>query len=268
VIVKVGNPVLNSSQNDAYALLVFYGDLFFTGKMTKKQYIESIIEAIEEQDKLIATLLISVDRRRSIQEAAENVDLAIEFSKSHPGVVVGIDLSGDARIGDLKDFYPTLIKAKENGLKVSLHFAEVPNEDELNFVLDHQDFKPDRLGHSTCLHAKTGGNDALWQKFCHVKIPSEICLTSNIKCKSVSSYQEHHLKFVHQAELPFCICTDDKGVFDCSSSFEHSMAMELLELNESEMFDLSFKIIDFTFANDEQKYKLKGKFFQWKKCNL
>ena len=66
--------------------------------MTKKDYIEALISAIDEEKDITAGLLISVDRRKSLEEAEENVLLAIEFHKSHPEIVLGVDLSGDGNV--------------------------------------------------------------------------------------------------------------------------------------------------------------------------
>ena len=102
--------------------------------------------------------------------------MAIELRNKYPDVIVGVDLSGDARVNSLKEYYPSLQKAKENGLKVALHFAEENNPSEIEFVLNSCStgtFKPDRVGH--CTHVIP---DFL-SKFVDLKIPSEICLSSN-----------------------------------------------------------------------------------------
>jgi len=39
--------------------------------------------------------------------------------------VVGIDLCGDPTVGDMDEFVPWFAKAKEAGLGVTLHIAEV-----------------------------------------------------------------------------------------------------------------------------------------------
>ena len=224
----------------------------------------ALIETIQEVNDIHAGLLVSIDRRKSVEEADENVELAIELHKLYPDIVLGCDLSGDARVNDLKDYIPFLQKSSLNGLKVSLHFAEVANESEVSFILNHDTFKPDRMGHCTFIHPNLGGTLPNWNKFQELKIPSEICLTSNVQCKSVSSYEDHHLQHIYDENLPFCICTDDKGVFNCSSTSEYLKAMEILKLTPEEMFDVSFKAIDYIFANESIKNLLRSKFLEWK----
>lgn len=49
----------------------------------------------------------------------------------------------------------------------------------------------------------------------------QVCLTSNVMCKTVRTYSEHHLLSMLKHGHPFVLCTDDKGVFDfcCCSVF-------------------------------------------------
>ena len=225
------------------------------GKMTKREYLLSIIEAIQNQSDIKATVLVSIDRRKSVEEAEENVELALALKKEFPALVVGVDLSGDARVNQLQDYIEALQKAQTNGLKVSLHFAEVANGAEIEFVLNSP-FKPDRVGH--CTFITKSQSSLIWQKFCQWNVPSEICLTSNVKCQSVESYQSHHLKEFHDSKLPICICTDDKGVFNCTSSEEYAKAMELLELTETEMLTLSKSMVEYIFADEAFKEQLRS----------
>ncbi len=54
-------------------------------------------------------------------------------------------MSGDPRVGKFSDFSGLLMRAKEGGLKLSLHCAEIPEQN--NETPEMLDFKPDRLGH-------------------------------------------------------------------------------------------------------------------------
>jgi len=169
------------------------------------------------------------------------------------------------RVNDLKDYVPILQKGVHHGLKISLHFAEIKNDDEVSFILNHDAFRPDRMGHCTFIHPNSGGSKENWNKFLELKIPAEICLTSNVNVKAAPSYEEHHLKYFYEKELPLCICTDDKGVFKKSSSEEYAKTMEILQLSQEDMYNLSFKAIDYVFSNDLIKDKLSHQFTEWKK---
>ena len=109
----------------------------------------------------LCRLLLSIDRRQSIEEAYETLRLAQEYSNATlpQGKVVGLDLSGDPKVsgepiilthavdgrypvwalkfvllfsslldikrGDMKQLLPVLIEAKNSSLKLAVHLAEV-----------------------------------------------------------------------------------------------------------------------------------------------
>ncbi|XP_012286451.1 adenosine deaminase-like protein [Orussus abietinus] len=224
------------------------------GSMTKKEYILAIIRAIEmckiECPNILVKLLISVNRKHGYDAAKENIELAISMHKEYLDIV-GIDLSGDPTQGDV--FIELLDKCRKVGLKISAHCAEVPNEIE---VMDIINFKPDRLGHCTCVHPNLGGSQLLFDMLLRSKIPVELCLTSNVKCKTVPSYESHHFKYLYENGHPLCISTDDKGVFNTSLSEEFRLVSQHFGLKKEDLNDISKASVQFAFVTEEEKAKL------------
>ena len=64
------------------------------------------------------------------------------------------------------------------------------------------------------------------------------------------------MQALQDSNLPFVICTDDKGVFNCQLSSEFQRAKNVLKISERETFELSKRAIQFAFASDEEKIKL------------
>ena len=92
--------------------------------MTKESYLKSVLDVINEPRKedIIVRLIVSIDRRNTLEEAYEAVDLAVKF-RSHN--VVGIDLCGDVHQGSFEQLRPAFDKARAEGFYVTLHFNEV-----------------------------------------------------------------------------------------------------------------------------------------------
>lgn len=68
-----------------------------TSHMTRKEYLETVLQELERYPPETAALLVSVDRRMSLEDVRECVDLAV-LLKHQGRRVVGIDLCGDPMV--------------------------------------------------------------------------------------------------------------------------------------------------------------------------
>jgi len=130
--------------------------------MTKQSYTEAVLAAIEEAKKRVPDItvrfIMAINRKHGPDEALDTVKMAIQLKTKANGIIVGIDLSGDPKAYNSTDFVPALKLAQENGLKLALHIAEVPDVEDARVLLD---LIPDRIGHGTCIHPENGGSDDL-----------------------------------------------------------------------------------------------------------
>ncbi|XP_047453138.1 adenosine deaminase-like protein [Mugil cephalus] len=229
--------------------------------LTKRSYVETVIKAIqqckEEGVDIDVRFLVAIDRRNGTEVAMETVKLAEDFMLSSDGLVVGLDLSGDPTVGHGKYLIPALQKAKNSGLKLSLHLSEVPSQlEESDLLLN---LPPDRIGHGTFLHPEVGGSQSVVDKVLKNNIPLELCLTSNVKGQTVPSYSKHHFKYWYQLGHPSVICTDDKGVFCTDLSQEYHLAASTFSLSHKATWKLSHQAIDCIFAPEAVKEQLRQK---------
>lgn len=244
---------LQEFQDDGCCYLELRSTPRDTPHMTKVQYIETLVKAIQKSSlhlSIITRLIISINRKSPIAEAEEIAALAVEYYKKHPDVIVGIELSGDPMAGTFQSFVPALTKARNAGLKVSLHCGEVCNPAE---VMEMLKFKPDRLGHGTCIHPKYGGTEETWATLCQLKIPVEVCLTSNVNTKSTPDYESHHFKLFYDADIPTIICTDDKGVFSTSLAQEYKICAKTFSLTSSQTARLALNACQYIFDDSVRK---------------
>ncbi|XAR53776.1 Adenosine deaminase [Bertholletia excelsa] len=197
------------------------------------------------QRKIFVRLLLSIDRRETTASAMETVELALKMR--HLGVA-GIDLSGNPIVGEWSTFLPALKFAREQGLSITLHCGEVPNQEEIQAMLE---FYPGRIGHACYL------GEEEWKTLKSHKIPVEICLTSNIRTETISSLDVHHFVDLHNAKHPIVLCTDDSGVFSTSLSREYVLASSTFGIGRSEMFQLAREAVEYIFADDAVKRELR-----------
>lgn len=217
--------------------------------MTKEDYVLAMIRAIEQASAelnggIIVRLILSIDRKNP-HEGLDTVRLAIKYKSQG---VVGIDLSGDPRAYTAADFIPALTLARDNDLKLFLHLAEVPDtvNDDMALVALH----PDRIGHGTYL-------DHLDPATYHT-VPIEICPTSNVLCGTVTSYADHHVgQFIRSGAPHFIICTDDKGVFNCTLSGEYKHVADAFQLSIQDLWRISVNSIEYIAEDEEVKQRLR-----------
>jgi len=235
------------------------------GRMEKEDYLRTVLTEIKTASSslypnMIVKLLISVDRRNS-DFFDEHVQLYHNMKKEFGPLVAGIDISGDPRQQDITLLLPKLIKLREENIKLAIHLAEVPNEREVEEFLK---FKPDRIGHGTCIHPSLGGSDNLWNLLKASGVPVEVCLTSNLIGGNVPSLSEHHINHFDLEKVPYIICTDDKGVFSSHLSQEYDLACREFNWDTNKIFQVAFSAIDHCFATEEEKQQLRDIFFKWK----
>jgi adenosine deaminase len=197
---------------------------------TMMEYLQAVLDGMNHSP-IIVKLIVSIDRRQSPTVQREIIDLAILFrNNGHP--IVGIDLCGNPAQGYISDCIASLQYARANGFKITVHTGEIPNAAETALILE---LCPDRLGHATFVDAQL------------INIPTEICLTSNVLCQTVASYETHHFLQIDRSIV--CICTDDRGIFGTSLSNEYHCLMKHYNLNKRELFSISLRALDFMFCD-------------------
>ncbi|KAL0279030.1 UNVERIFIED_CONTAM: hypothetical protein PYX00_000676 [Menopon gallinae] len=258
--------VIEDFANDNVVYLELRSTLRSEKGMTKAKYLESIISAVRNCEQkfpcIIVKLIVSINRKNSIQDAKENVDIAIRYAKAEPDIVVGIDLSGDPHQKLFTDFIEILNKARKHGLKLTIHFGEILGDKEINDALN---FEIDRLGHGTFVHPDKGGSLQNWKLLLKKKTPVEICITSNLRCRTVDCPEKHHFRLLYSAGHPVILGTDDKSIFHTSLSSEYKIVQSTFNLSKEELWKLNYNAIDHAFCTECTKKHLRDLFTSWKK---
>ncbi|KAG1789315.1 Metallo-dependent hydrolase [Suillus plorans] len=190
-----------------------------TTHMTRERYLAVVLDEAEMYPATQAALIVSIDRRMSDSDLEECISLAIKM-KDRGRRVVGIDVCGDPRSGDMQSFTQHLSRAKGAGLGLTVHIVESTNnttKDSLALL----SCRPDRLGHATFL------SDELktFTESEEAKPCIEICLSSNLLCKTVASLDAHHIRYYLKNDHPIAICTYDALPFRTSCLGEYSLLL-------------------------------------------
>jgi adenosine deaminase len=74
---------------------------------------------------ILVKLIVSLDRQQGKGPAGETLDVILAAHYQNRKIIVGVDLSGDPVKGLATDYLPILASARNAGLKISIHCAEV-----------------------------------------------------------------------------------------------------------------------------------------------
>lgn len=161
--------------------------------LSKAGYISAILSAIAEfestDSRLHTKLILSVDRRNTLGEAREVVDLAEQFAGQG---VVGIDLCGDPSRGGIEALQPAFEEVRQRvpGLGVTLHFAEAEasgTDEELLMLL--REWRPHRIGH--VIHLSEAVKKEVTQYPGGLGL--ELCLSCNVHAGMINGgFEAHH----------------------------------------------------------------------------
>lgn len=210
-----------------------------TDQMTRLEYVQAVLDEVEKFPSDKAAFILSVDRRMSRSEADEVVDIAIQM-KNEGRRVVGVDLCGSPLANDITVFGPPLSRAREAGLGLTLHIAETAqntSEDTMSLLELLPAGCKARLGHATFL------NPAAQLILLNRKHAIEICLSSNLLSKTVSTLDVHHINDYLKIGHPLAVSTDDILPFKTSLLAEYALLMAPpplgLGLNEDEVREIA-----------------------------
>lgn len=183
--------------------------------LTKDGYVQTILSIIQSYNErpsgqMRTYLILSIDRRNSLAEVEEVVDLAIKYQSSG---VVGVDLCGNPAHPGIDKFGPAFARARAAGLKVTLHFAETPasaTDEELWTLLS---WKPDRLGH--VIHVKPEIKAEIEKQ----NIGVELCLSCNVHAKLITgSYSNHHFGWWKDSKVEVALSVGSENLSYLSQS--------------------------------------------------
>lgn len=186
-----------------------------------------------------------------IEASLTTVDLAKKYSGAG---VVGIDLAGDEYHYPATLFREAFARAREYGMKITVHAGEAAPAQSIRDALDV--LGAHRIGHGVRLKE----DRELWDRIIAEKIPLEMCLTSNVQTQVVSSLEAHPAKHYFDSGVQITLNTDDPGVSDTTLTQELCRAHEYLGFTLEELEKIMRTGMEHAFVQDKIKEKLLKEF--------
>ena len=195
------NAVLRDFADDGVVYLELRTTPRSSSSMTKVDYITTILSCIEQSpySSVMPTyLILSIDRRNTPEQAMQVVELAIQYQSKG---IVGVDLCGDPSKGDVSTFKEAFHKAKLHGLKITLHFAEIPASSSMAELETLLSYKPARIGH--VIHVP----ERIRNQILIENIGLELCVSCNVQAKLIKGgVADHHFMSWIKTKCPMSLC--------------------------------------------------------------
>lgn len=204
-----------------------------------------------EFDMAIGYIAIT-SRSRGPESCVRTVDWAIR----HKGDILGIDLADSERDFPLREFIPPVRRAKEAGLKVTIHTGE---DTPASYVVETVHLAdPDRLGHGIHVIEDMKAVDLIRSR----GITLEVNPWSNYLTSSVKTIEEHPLKRLFDLGVRVTINSDDPEVLDTNLNNEYRIAHEVLGMSLEDIAACNRNAFQASFLPESQKNRIWEKYFQ------
>jgi len=130
--------------------------------------------------------------------------------------IVGITLGGSERSFPPAQFSEAYAKAREHGLRLTVHAGEAAGPESVWDSL--RILGAERIGHG----ARAIEDKSLVAYLAENEVPLEVCPTSNLRTGIYPSYEAHPVKALFAAGVPITINTDDPTFFGTTLAEEYA----------------------------------------------
>lgn len=217
--------------------------------LTQKEAIDAVLEGIRQAAvdfPLIKVNLILCCMLSTEDNHLENEE-TVRLTEVYLGKgIVGIDLAGGEDSVPMENYAYLFTEYHAKGYPMTIHAGDNGKPQNVATVID---WGANRVGHGKhCWYDK----DVL-QKVIDTKTPIEVCLTSNIHCKTEPSYELHPAKKLLDAGVLVTLNTDNQSISNINLDFEYDRAIEQVGFTYNDLIQMNINSIRASFMPEEEK---------------
>lgn len=206
--------------------------------------------AEKEFDMAIGIIAIT-SRGMGVESCVKTVDWAIKHKKH----IQAVDLADAEKLYPVKDFVKPIMKAKDAGLKVTIHSGE---DTPASYVIDTiKNFQPDRIGHGIHSIEDMKAIEMLMEK----GITLEVNPWSNYLTNGVPTIEAHPLKKLFDLGLRVTINSDDPEVLETNVNNEYRIAHEILGMSMDDIKTCNRFAFESSFIDPAKTKPLWNRYF-------
>jgi len=195
-----------------------------------------------------ARMNATIVRHLPMDAVRNTADIIISYP--HP-YVVGLDLAGAEKSGDVAQFRPVFKKIKDatdGKMGWRMHASEAAGPENAREAVA---MNVTRIGHGV----RAIEDPALVEKLVERGTVLEESLTSN-DLAGIFPYDRHPIRKLYDAGVRICLNTDDPGLFDCTIGSEYQLAHDKFGFTERELVGITRTAIEAAFVDEPTRQKL------------
>lgn len=178
-----------------------------------------------------------------------NLSMLRQAAELYGSGVVACDLAGDEKAFPTKNFVEFFEESKRLGIPFTIHSGETGSTENIRVAID---LGAKRLGHGIAM-----GRDLDLIRECASKhIGVELCPSSNLQTKAVTSFADYPLRSFMTAGVPVSINTDNRIVSGTTNSREWKRVVEHFAITDEEIAKIYRDSVEMSFATDDIKHEL------------
>lgn len=208
-------------------------------------------ERAEDEFDMAIGIIAITSRSMGADSCVKTVDWAI----CHRDHIQAVDLADGEIIYPMQDFIKPILKAKDAGLKVTIHSGE---DTPASYVIETiENFKPDRIGHGIHSIEDRRAVEMLIER----GITLEVNPWSNYLTNSVPTIEAHPLKKLYDLGVRVTINSDDPEVLETNVNNEYRIASEVLGMSMEEIGVCNRVAFEASFIDAAKKQRIWDKYF-------
>ncbi len=254
---KVIQRITREAIEDAAADGIIYLELRFTPVALARlqgfqlaEVMNWVCTAAEEASQaagITTRLIASMNRHEDPALGAQVVELAIANRQRG---ILGVDLAGNEAEFSADPFIPVLQRAREGGLKLTVHAGEWNGPDNVRQAIEV--LGADRIGHGV----RVMEDPEVVALAVERGTPFEVCITSNYQTGVIPALGDHPMVRMLNAGLNVTLGTDDPSISQIVLSDEYALAVEELGLHPDTLVERIYAAARASFLPENEKTAL------------
>lgn len=232
-----------------YVEIRFAPQLHTEKGLTQRDAVEAVLEGVSKaavdfpEIKVGIILCCMIELYDNHEENVETVKLTEEYLGKG---VVAVDLAGGEDSVPMSHYADLFVEYHKKGLPMTIHAGDNGIPQNVSTVID---WGATRIGHGKhCWYDKN-----VMQKVIDTGAALEVCITSNIQCRTEPSYQEHPIKKLYDAGVKVTINTDNQSISNITLEDEYDHAIEDLGFTYNDLIQCNINSIEASFMPEEEK---------------